>query len=105
MPFYKGSAINQDIFECACGYRVATQSGDEEKAKKRIDLLIRLHKKVCKTHTTTTEKTFVMKKNNPLWVYGVEGGKETSISFKTEREGGGDTFITKETTTTKTDRN
>ncbi len=48
MPkFFKATPISTDFFECVCGWRCETVSGDEEKAKARTDLLVRLHQKKC----------------------------------------------------------
>ena len=94
MPkFFKGSAVNQDIFTCACGYRVETFSGDRTKAEKRIDLLVRLHRKVCKAPPETMNtKEYTTAKNDlhpanvpPLRSFGERSVFELVLTdFKSE---------------------
>ena len=83
MPqFYKASSISQEWFQCSCGWRCETTTGDEAKAKKKIDLLVRLHQKVCKNPPMVCEVREEKKSGTPLWAYGCEKQTTTVVSSK-----------------------
>ena len=69
---YNGSPIHTEHYVCDCGWSSKFSSGDRDGAEKRMDLIVRLHRKKCPI--TNTGK-FV--ETTQIWI--PKKGKQTII--------------------------